>query len=193
VRQGGSASVRAPRSNDVGGELAPVQIKPWPERWQNRHEDGGHLRRLCNPIDTAGLSGMLVLQIMGAIAQFEPALAVERTKAGLPAARAQGRVGGNPTLRSRHPAVLGRIVAAREQTRLAVVRRLRPARPWDEVTEAVSRCRNSGMPSSVTSTTCRFQENENATRIVRLAPRIVRHSRAERQLWQRQRSVKDGP
>ena len=47
------------------------------------------------------------------------------------------------------PVVLRKIVAAREQTRLAallptadawlvVVRRLRPARPWDEVIEAVN-------------------------------------------------------
>jgi len=41
-----------------------------------------------HPIDTAGPSGMLVLQIMSAIAQFERALIVERTKAGLAAARA---------------------------------------------------------------------------------------------------------
>jgi hypothetical protein len=50
---------------------------------------------------------------------------------------------GNPALRSRYPAVLGRIVTAREQTRLAallpgadawvaVVRRLRPVRSWEE-------------------------------------------------------------
>jgi DNA invertase Pin-like site-specific DNA recombinase len=70
---------------------------------------------------------MLVLQIMGAIAQFERALIVERSKAGLAAARAQGRVGDNTALRSRDPAVLGRIVGAREQTRHAVVRRRCPA------------------------------------------------------------------
>jgi DNA invertase Pin-like site-specific DNA recombinase len=32
---------------------------------------GGHFRSPGDPIDTAGPSGMLVLQIMGAIAQFE--------------------------------------------------------------------------------------------------------------------------
>ena len=45
-------------------------------------ETGGHFRSLGDPIDTAGPSGMLVLQIMGAIAQFERALIVKRTKAG---------------------------------------------------------------------------------------------------------------
>jgi DNA invertase Pin-like site-specific DNA recombinase len=45
------------------------------------HEIGG-IRALGDPIDTAGPSGMLVLQIMGAIAQFERALIVERTETG---------------------------------------------------------------------------------------------------------------
>jgi DNA invertase Pin-like site-specific DNA recombinase len=120
-------------------------------------EVGGHFRSLSDPIDIAGPSGMLVLQIMGAIAQFERALIVERTKAGLAAARAQGRVGGNPALRSRDPAVLSRIAAAREQTRLAAllpgadawlttVRRLRPGRSWDEVTEAVNTALSPDQP-----------------------------------------------
>lgn len=112
-------------------------------------EAGGHFRSLGDPIDTAGPSGMLVLQIMGAIAQFERSLIVERTKAGLAAAKAQGRVGGNPALRSQDPEVIRKIVVAREQTRLAtllpgadawlsIVRRLRPAKSWDEVTAAVN-------------------------------------------------------
>ena len=46
---------------------------------QRVSEAGGHFRSLGDPIDTAGPSGMLVLQIMGAIAQFERALIVERT------------------------------------------------------------------------------------------------------------------
>ena len=58
---------------------------------------------------------MLVLQIMGVIAQFERALMVERTKAGL--AAAQGRVGGNPALLPGADAWL------------AIVHRLRPAQP----------------------------------------------------------------
>ena len=112
-------------------------------------EAGAHFRSLGDPIDTSGPSGMLVLQIMGAIAQFERALIVERTKAGLASARAQGRVGGNPGLRTRDPAVLGKLAASRERSRLAdllpgadewlgTVRLLRPARSWEAVTEAVN-------------------------------------------------------
>jgi DNA invertase Pin-like site-specific DNA recombinase len=82
-------------------------------------EAGGYFRSLGDPIDIAGPSGMLVLQIMWVIAQFERAPILKRPKAGLAAARAQSRVGGNPALRSRDPAVLGRITAVREQTRLA--------------------------------------------------------------------------
>ncbi len=99
-----------------------------------------------------------MLQIMGAIAQFERALIVERTKAALASARAQGRVGGNPALRSRDPAVLRKIATARAQTRLAallpgadgwlaVVPRLRPGRGWDEVTEAVNAAVPPGQPA----------------------------------------------
>jgi DNA invertase Pin-like site-specific DNA recombinase len=38
---------------------------------------GAHFHSLGDPIDTAGPSGTLVLQIMGAIAQFERALIIE--------------------------------------------------------------------------------------------------------------------
>lgn len=37
---------------------------------------------------------MLIFQILGALAQFERALIQERTVAGLAAARARGRIGG---------------------------------------------------------------------------------------------------
>jgi DNA invertase Pin-like site-specific DNA recombinase len=147
-------------------------------------EVGGHFRSLGDPIDTAAPSGMLVLQIMGAIAQFERALIVERTKAGLAAARAQGRVGGNPALRSRDPAVMRKITDAREQTRLAallpyadtwlaVVRRLRPAQAWTEVTEAV----NAALPPNRPAFT-----RERLVRTVRL---FVREGLAEAALLER--------
>src|SRR5689334_9693393 len=71
-------------------------------------EAGGHFRSLSDPIDTAGPSGMLVLQIMGTIAQFESALIVERTKTALAAARAQGRAGGNPACSASARAPRGR-------------------------------------------------------------------------------------
>lgn len=45
-------------------------------------------------IDTTNAGGRLIFHIFGALAEFEYALIRERTKAGLEAARARGRVGG---------------------------------------------------------------------------------------------------
>ncbi len=47
-------------------------------------------------IDTTCASGELILNIFSALAQFERRLIQERTKAGLAAARARGRMGGRP-------------------------------------------------------------------------------------------------
>lgn len=116
---------------------------------------GAHFRSLADPIDTSGPSGVLVLQMLGAVAEFERSLIRERTKAGLQAAKARGRVGGNPGLRVRDPAVLQKLAAARRASRLAnllpeldrwlpLVRKLRPAQPWPEVTAAVNQALPAG-------------------------------------------------
>ncbi len=47
-------------------------------------------------IDTTTASGKLVFGIFAALAEFERALIVERTRAGLNSARARGRNGGRP-------------------------------------------------------------------------------------------------
>jgi len=46
-------------------------------------------------VSTRGATGKLVLHILGSVAQFERQLLIERTVAGLAAARAEGRTGGN--------------------------------------------------------------------------------------------------
>jgi DNA invertase Pin-like site-specific DNA recombinase len=51
---------------------------------------------LTEQIDTTTPGGLLIFHIFGALAQFERALIVERTQAGLAAARARGRQGGRP-------------------------------------------------------------------------------------------------
>ena len=57
-------------------------------------------RSLADAIDTTTPQGRLVLHVLGAMAQFERDLIRERTRAGLRAAKARGRVGGNPALRT---------------------------------------------------------------------------------------------
>lgn len=57
---------------------------------------GAHLRVLDQGIDTSTATGRMLFHILGAIAEFEHELVVERTHAGLAAARARGRKGGRP-------------------------------------------------------------------------------------------------
>jgi DNA invertase Pin-like site-specific DNA recombinase len=61
---------------------------------------GAHVRSLSDPIDTASPTGRLVLQVIGAIAEFERNLIAERIRAGLAVARARGRRLGNPALQA---------------------------------------------------------------------------------------------
>ena len=55
-------------------------------------------RSLTEAIDTTTSSGKLLFHIMGALATFERDLIRERTRAGLSAARAAGRIGGRRRL-----------------------------------------------------------------------------------------------
>lgn len=53
-------------------------------------------KSLTEFIDTTSPTGKLVFHLFGALAEFERNLIAERTKAGLAAARARGRLGGRP-------------------------------------------------------------------------------------------------
>ena len=59
---------------------------------------GVALRSVTESIDTSSPAGRLIFHTFGALAEFERDLIRERTKAGLAAARARGRVGGRPTV-----------------------------------------------------------------------------------------------
>lgn len=64
----------------------------------NKKEAG--FKSLTENIDTTTASGRMMMQMVGAFAEFEREMVKERTKAGLDAARAEGRVGGQkPKLR----------------------------------------------------------------------------------------------
>ena len=66
---------------------------------------GAGFRSLTESIDTTTPAGRMMMQMVGAFAEFERAMIRERTSAGLAQARAEGRVGGrrpklNPTQRA---------------------------------------------------------------------------------------------
>jgi DNA invertase Pin-like site-specific DNA recombinase len=58
------------------------------------HERGIGFKSLTENIDTTTSGGKLVFHIFGALAEFEREIIKERTRAGLEAARARGRLGG---------------------------------------------------------------------------------------------------
>ncbi|MEZ3500772.1 recombinase family protein [Pantoea sp. KPR_PJ] len=60
------------------------------------HERGAHFRSLTDSIDTSSAMGRFFFHVMSALAEMERELIVERTLAGLAAARAKGRLGGRP-------------------------------------------------------------------------------------------------
>lgn len=63
---------------------------------------GAGFQSLTERIDTTTPAGRMLLQMVGAFAEFEREMIRERTRAGLEAARQQGRVGGRrPKLSSR--------------------------------------------------------------------------------------------
>ena len=53
-------------------------------------------RSLTEAIDTTTPAGRMMMQMVGAFAEFERAMLRERTKAGLDSARREGRFGGRP-------------------------------------------------------------------------------------------------
>jgi DNA invertase Pin-like site-specific DNA recombinase len=59
-------------------------------------EQGIGFQSVTESIDTTTPGGKLIFHIFGALAEFERNLIRERTKAGLEAARARGRLGGRP-------------------------------------------------------------------------------------------------
>jgi len=57
---------------------------------------GIHFHSLTENIETGSATGKLMFHVFASMAEFERNLIAERTKAGLAAARARGRVGGRP-------------------------------------------------------------------------------------------------
>ncbi|EIR7640936.1 recombinase family protein [Escherichia coli] len=84
---------------------------------------GVNFRSLTDSIDTSTPMGRFFFHVMGALAEMERELIVERTRAGLAAARAKGRVGGRrPKLTSEQWAQIGRLLEDGEsRQRIALI------------------------------------------------------------------------
>ncbi|HTT75886.1 MAG TPA: recombinase family protein [Candidatus Binataceae bacterium] len=74
-------------------------------------------RSLTEAIDTTTPAGRMMMQMAGAFAEFERAMLRERTKAGLDAARREGRIGGRrPKLTPQQQAEIIRMVSKGSKT-----------------------------------------------------------------------------
>lgn len=127
-RPGFAAAMKACRAGDVlvvwkldrlGRSLLEVL-----EVCQRLEKKGAGLRVLTDKIDTSTAMGRFVLHILAALAEMERGLIVERTKAGLAAAKARGRVGGRKR----------QVTADMEERAISM---LRAGAPIPEVAEAI--------------------------------------------------------
>jgi DNA invertase Pin-like site-specific DNA recombinase len=73
-------------------------LKQLIETVEDLGQRGIGLRSITESIDTGTSGGKLIFHIFGALAEFERSVIRERTRAGLKAARARGRVGGRPAV-----------------------------------------------------------------------------------------------
>ena len=107
-------------------------------------------RSLAEGFDMRTDEGQLMMQQLGSFAEFERKRITARINSGIAAAKKRGVLFGNPRLMAGDKETIKKIVAARDETHVTqlidtmdtfipTVLRLRPARPWPEVAEAVSR------------------------------------------------------
>src|SRR3984957_12870475 len=74
-------------------------------------------RSLIEAIDTTTPAGRMMMQMVEAFAEFEKAMLKERTKAGLDAAREEGRIGGRrPKLSPQQQAEIRKMVSKGDRT-----------------------------------------------------------------------------
>jgi DNA invertase Pin-like site-specific DNA recombinase len=104
-------------------------------------------RSLTEAIDTTTPAGRMLMQMVGAFAEFERAMLRERTKAGLESARQDGRVGGRrPKLTPQQQAEITRMVAKGDKTAADAARlfKIHPA----TVSRLLSRANHEDSPAS---------------------------------------------
>ena len=118
------------------------------------HERGAHFRSLTDSIDTSTAMGRFFFHVMSALAEMERELIVERTLAGLAAARAQGRIGGRrPKLtKEQHEQIARLIKNGHDRKQLAII--------YDIGISTIYRYHPVG-DIQAEATTRQTQENEN--------------------------------
>jgi DNA invertase Pin-like site-specific DNA recombinase len=80
-------------------------------------ESEAGFRSLTEAIDTTTPAGRMMMQMVGAFAEFERAMLKERTKAGLDAAREEGRIGGRrPKLTPQQQTEIRKMVTRGDKT-----------------------------------------------------------------------------
>lgn len=85
---------------------------------------------LQESVDTTSSGGKLVFHIFGALAEFERSLILERTKAGLAAARARGKKGGRPkALNEKQRKLVVRLYNERKNTTKEICEMMKISRP----------------------------------------------------------------
>ncbi|MEU1805930.1 recombinase family protein [Streptomyces sp. NPDC019937] len=72
--------------------------------------------------------GRLMLQVVGAMAEFERSLIKDRTRAGLEAAKAQGRTGGRPTVMDADKLAAAKARKAQGESVTAIAKALKVSR-----------------------------------------------------------------
>lgn len=84
------------------------------EAIEQLHEREIGFRSLTEAIDTTTSAGRMQFHIFGALAEFEREIIRERTRAGLAAARARGRLGGRPPALSPEKLAAVRVMRAQK-------------------------------------------------------------------------------
>ncbi len=80
-------------------------------------ESRAGFRSLTEAIDTTTPAGRMMMQMVGAFAEFERAMLKERTKAGLDAAREEGRIGGRrPKLSDQQQSEIRKMITKGDKT-----------------------------------------------------------------------------
>ena len=101
---------------------------------------GANFRSLTEAIDTSGPAGRMMMQMLGSFAEFERAMVRERTRAGLKAAREQGRKGGRRPKLTAHQKteILAMLAAGRAGAEIARIFRVHRATISRIIAEAKS-------------------------------------------------------